>query len=75
MILSKEEISRIPKEERYALMGELWKSLQQEEKFELTEEQIRILDERLEFAEKNPEAFTPWEKVRERLEKYLDAEG
>jgi putative addiction module component (TIGR02574 family) len=72
MILTKEELAKIPREKKYELMGEIWESLQNEQDFELTEEQKRILDERIKFAEENPDAFLPWEEVREKLHEYLN---
>ena len=38
-----------------------------EQDFELTPEQKKILDERLEVLEKNPEDGSPWKEVKQRI--------
>ena len=64
--LTKEEIFELPAEERLNLMDSLWESLTPED-IPLEEWQRRLLDERLEAHERNPEAARPWEEVRDEI--------
>ena len=75
MILTKEEIAKIPREERYELLQDLWESLQSETGEELTDEQQKILDERLQSAQKYPDSFVPWGEVKEKLIQYIRSES
>jgi len=67
MILTKEDIEKIPIEERHELLNALWESLPDKENTELTDEQKKMLDERIAEAEKNPDSFVPWKEVRNKL--------
>lgn len=67
MITAKDTLSlSIP--ERIQLMEEIWDTIaSQEEAMELTQEEKRMIDERLEAWQRNPEAGSSWEKVYQRI--------
>jgi len=54
--------------ERIELVEDLWDSITEvPEKVELTDEQKKVLDERLEAYHRNPNEGSPWEVVKERI--------
>ena len=54
--------------ERIELVEDLWDSIAEvPEKVELTDEQKKVLDERLEAYHRNPNEGSPWEVVKERF--------
>jgi len=54
--------------QRIELVEDLWDSIaEMPEKVQLTEEQKKILDERLEAFHRNPTEGSPWEAVKERI--------
>lgn len=54
--------------ERIQLVEDLWDTIAAEaDAVELTEEEKKIIDERLEAYHKNPELGSPWEDVFKRL--------
>jgi len=54
--------------ERIQLVEDLWDTIAAEaDAVELTEEEKKIIDERLEAYHKNPELGSPWEDVFRRL--------
>lgn len=67
MITAKDTLSlSIP--ERIQLVEEIWDTIaSQEEAVELTQEEKRMIDERLEAWQCNPEAGSSWEKVYQRI--------
>lgn len=64
------DFSRLSVAERILLVESLWDSIyrdSQEEKIELTDEQKRELDSRLEAEESGKITFSSWEDVERRL--------
>ena len=56
--------------ERIVLVEDIWDSIAAEaDSLEITEEEKRIIDERLEAYHKNPGAVSPWEEVYRRIVK------
>ena len=56
--------------ERIQLVEDIWDSIALEaDAVELTEQQKRIIDERLKAYHENPEAGSPWEEVYNRITK------
>ena len=54
--------------ERIQLVEDIWDTIATEaEAVELTEEEKRIIDERLEAYHRNPDAGSPWEDVYKRI--------
>lgn len=54
--------------ERIELVEDLWNSIAQApEAVELTDEQMKVLDERLAAYHADPEAGSPWEDVKRRV--------
>jgi putative addiction module component (TIGR02574 family) len=54
--------------ERIQLVEEIWDTIAAEaDTVELTEEEKRIIDERLEAYHRNPKAGFPWESVYQKL--------
>ena len=54
--------------ERIQLVEDIWDTIATEaEAIELTEDEKRIIDERLEAYHKNPDLGSPWEDVYKRL--------
>lgn len=62
-------IDRLTAEERLELIGLIWDSLEEAAVFPIPESHIRELERRLEAAESNPSAGTPWEIVLASLRK------
>ena len=54
--------------ERIQLVEDIWDTIATEaEAVELTEDEKRLIDERLEAYHKNPDSGTPWEDVYKRM--------
>ena len=54
--------------ERIQLVSDIWDTIAvQTESLELTEDEKRIIDERLEAYHQNPELGSPWEDVFKRI--------
>ena len=54
--------------ERIQLVEDIWNTIVEEaDSVELTEDEKRIIDERLEAYHKNPELISPWEDVFKRI--------
>ena len=61
----------LPVEERLRLVEDLWDSIAEvPEAVELSDEQRKELDERLEQFLRDPEAGSPWKDVRDRILKH-----
>jgi putative addiction module component (TIGR02574 family) len=61
----------LPVEERLRLVEDLWDSIAEvPEAVELSDEQRKELDERLEQFHRDPEAGSPWKDVRDRILKH-----
>ena len=68
MKISLSEILELSVEERLDLVEAIWDSLVEfPEAIPLTDEQRRILDERLEDLRQNPDAGSPWPEVKARI--------
>jgi len=62
------DVLELPISERLQLVEDIWNSIAAvPEKLELTEEEKRLIDERLQARERNPEAGSPWEDVYARI--------
>ena len=58
--------------ERIQLVEDIWDTISsQAEAVELTEEEKRLIDERLEEYHKNPDLGSPWEDVFKRISSQL----
>ncbi len=64
----RDQIMRLPTEEKIDLVMDLWNSISPDEFPPLTEEQQAELDRRLAEYEANPEQALPWEEVYARLQ-------
>jgi putative addiction module component (TIGR02574 family) len=54
--------------ERIQLVEDIWDTIiAEQDAVELTEEEKKIIDERLEFFHKNPDHGSPWEVVFQRI--------
>jgi len=54
--------------ERIQLVGDIWDTIAAEaESVELTEEEKKIIDKRLEAYHQNPDSGSPWEDVIKRI--------
>jgi len=66
--ISASDVMELSVAERIELVEDLWDTIAEvPEIVELTEEQKRVLDERLEAYHKNPDAGSPWEDVKNRI--------
>jgi putative addiction module component (TIGR02574 family) len=66
--ISASDVMELSVAERIELVEDLWDTIAEvPEIVELTEEQKRVLDERLEAYHKNPDAGSPWEEVKNRI--------
>src|SRR2546422_177051 len=62
------DVLGLPVQERLQLVEDIWDSIAQApEALELTEEDRRIIDQRLEARQRNPGAGSPWEEVYARI--------
>lgn len=68
MKISLAEILQLSVDERLELVEAIWDSIAEvPEAVRLTDEQRRILDERLEDLRRNPDAGSPWPEVKARI--------
>jgi putative addiction module component (TIGR02574 family) len=68
--LAKEDILNLSISERIQLVEDIWDSIvEMPEAVVLTDDQKRELDHRLDAYHKNPNQGSPWEEVRERIQK------
>jgi putative addiction module component (TIGR02574 family) len=64
------EALRLPAPERIELAEALWDSVQRDTgSFPVPKAHLAVLDERLRDMEANPHDESPWEEVRDRLQK------
>ena len=69
--LAKEDILNLSISERIQLVEDIWDSIADvPEAVALTDDQKRELDNRLESHHLRPDEGSPWEKVRERIQKH-----
>jgi putative addiction module component (TIGR02574 family) len=62
------DVLELPVQERLRLVEDIWNSIADApEALELTSEDKRLLDERLEARQRNPNAGSPWEEVYARI--------
>jgi putative addiction module component (TIGR02574 family) len=62
------DVLELPVEERLKLVGDIWDTIADApEALHLTEEDKRVIDERLKARERNPNAGTPWQQVYARI--------
>ncbi|HEV2208122.1 MAG TPA: addiction module protein [Verrucomicrobiae bacterium] len=62
------DVLELPVAERLQLVEDIWNSIAEfPEKLELTEEEKRLIDQRLKAREQNPKAGSPWEEVYARI--------
>ena len=58
----------LPVSERLQLIEDIWDSIAAApEQLELTEEEKRLIDQRLQARDQNPSAGSPWEEVYTRI--------
>ncbi|MFN3193855.1 MAG: addiction module protein [Aureliella sp.] len=58
------EILNLSVSDRLTLIGKIWDSINQEGTLPLSEEHRRVLDERLDALNENPNEGEPWDQVR-----------
>ena len=63
----REEISKLSIDGKIQLAMDIWDSIADESKPDLTEEQKQMLDDRLEEIESGKAKFYTWEEVKEKL--------
>jgi putative addiction module component (TIGR02574 family) len=62
------DVLQLPIPERLQLVEEIWDSIvDAPEALELTEEDKRLIDDRLEARRRNPKAGSPWQEVYARI--------
>ena len=62
------DVLELPVTERLQLVQDIWDSIAATpEALELTEEDRRLIEERLEACRQNPQAGSPWPEVRARI--------
>jgi len=63
-----QELRSLPISERVQLVEDLWDSIAQDaSEITLAQDQIDLLDKRLDALDKNPRAGTPWEIAKQRI--------
>ena len=73
MNITKEDIQAMTVEERRQLLEMLWESFEEghepyiDEEEEETEEELNLLQERLEEYKKDPSTAIPWEELKKQL--------
>lgn len=76
MLITKDEIQAMTIEEKYELFDMLWESLAKEDYAddaeEETEEEVKLLRERLGEYRANPSDGIKWENLRDELMKHRD---
>ena len=66
------EIKSLSKSEKLLLINDLWDDVSEEmENSELSDSQIKLLDERWAEFEKNPDEGKPWSEVKKALSNLL----
>ena len=61
-------VLELPVPERLQIVEDIWNSIADlPETLEVTDEEKRLIDERLEAFHRNPECGSPWEEVRARI--------
>jgi putative addiction module component (TIGR02574 family) len=70
----KEEIRRLPIQERVELLEELWREVETEHPA-LLDWQREVLDRRLDEAERDPDGWVSWDEARHRLERQAQRSG
>ena len=61
-------ILELPVAERLQLVEDIWNSIaDMPDALEITEDERRLIDERLEVYHRNPQAGSPWEEVKARI--------
>jgi putative addiction module component (TIGR02574 family) len=66
MAYNKEDLLKLPLEERIKLAEELWESIDKND-VPVTEAEVMIAEERYEAYKKNPEAVISWEEFRKKI--------
>ena len=62
------DVLELPVTERLQLVQDIWESIAAApEALELTDDDKRLIDERLEACRRNPQAGSPWPEVRARI--------
>ena len=62
------DVLELPVAERLQLVEDIWNSIAAApEKLELTEEEKRLIDQRLQARNQNPAAGSPWDEVYARI--------
>jgi putative addiction module component (TIGR02574 family) len=62
------DVLELPVQERLQLVEEIWNTIAEApDALELTEDDKRFVDDRLEARRKNPDAGSPWEQVYARI--------
>lgn len=74
MRITKEEIDAMSKEEKRELLEMIWESFEEEAGYiddepEETEEELNLLQERLEEYKRDPSSAIPWEEAYKQLKK------
>ncbi len=63
-----EEIKKLSLSDRISLVGEIWESIfAEQEKLDVTDEQRKKLDRRLESYYSSPDDGISWEEIKERI--------
>lgn len=61
-------VLKLPVAERLQLVEDIWNSIADvPDALEITDDERRLIDERLEAYHRNPQAGSPWEEVRARI--------
>ncbi|HEX4372091.1 MAG TPA: addiction module protein [Puia sp.] len=64
------EIKKLPVEQKLKIIDELWESIDDNKLDTLSQkEEMNLLEERMELYEKGKMKFSPWNEVKERLNK------
>jgi len=61
------EINKLTKKEKRVLAGELWDEVMSVANIELTDDQEKVLDKRIEHAETHPDRVISWEDAKKEL--------
>ncbi len=62
------DVLELPVSERLRLVEDIWNSIAEvPQRLKLTEEDKRLIDERLRARERNPDAGSPWDVVYSRI--------
>ncbi len=63
------QLKKLSKQEKRILAGELWDEAMDIDDIELTDDQKKLLDERIEYAKAHSEEMIPWQRVKNDLMK------